>query len=73
MLTSLVTMTTVLQSLRWGAEACFFKPLLDVNPLVEALYDCFRKIDRWWITLEELSRQRKAETAAQSDGGILVA
>lgn len=58
MLTGLVTMTTVLQSLRFGAEACFFKPINEIEPLVEALSDCFRKIDRWWLTLEDLRRRK---------------
>ena len=61
MLTGLVTMTTVLQSLRLGAEACFFKPVDQIEPLVDALADCFRKIDRWWVTLDDLSHRRKAE------------
>ncbi|MBN2580672.1 MAG: response regulator [Pirellulales bacterium] len=72
MLTGLVTMTTVLQSLRLGAEACFFKPIEDIEPLAEAIADCFRKIDRWWLTLNELLRRkgaplRSAEGEAGSD------
>jgi CheY-like chemotaxis protein len=61
MLTGLVTMTTVLQSLQLGAEACFFKPVVEIEPMVDALTDCFRKLDRWWLTLDELSGRRKAE------------
>ncbi len=61
MLTGLVTMTTALQSLRQGAEACFFKPISNVEPMVEAIEACFRKLDRWWNTLDELSRRRKEE------------
>jgi CheY-like chemotaxis protein len=64
MLTGLVSMTTVLQSLRWGAEACFFKPLSDFGPLADALADCFRKSERWWTTLDELSRRRRSEGAS---------
>ena len=64
MLTGLVTMTSVLQSLRLGAEACFFKPLDDVEPLVDALRDVQRKLQRWWTTLDELSRQRKRVATA---------
>ena len=64
MLTGLVTMTTVLQSLRLGAEACFFKPVDAIEPLVDALSDCFRKLDRWWGTLDELTRRRKEESGA---------
>jgi CheY-like chemotaxis protein len=61
MLTSIVTQTTVFRSLRLGAEACFFKPLTDPQPLAEALDDCFRKLDRWWHTLDELVQRRKSE------------
>ena len=61
MLTGLVTMTTVLQSLRCGAESCFFKPIADIRPLVAGLEACFQKIERWWETLDELSSRRKAE------------
>jgi CheY-like chemotaxis protein len=61
MLTGLVTMTSVLQSLRLGAEACLFKPITDIEPLFDALEACRRKLDRWWNTLDELSRRRKAE------------
>jgi len=60
MLTGLVTMSTVLQSLRWGAEACFFKPIDDIRPLTDALEACFQKIERWWATLDDLSRRRKS-------------
>jgi DNA-binding NtrC family response regulator len=62
MLTGLVSMTTALQSLRWGAEACFFKPIDDVQPLVDALHDAIRKTQRWWVTLRELSQRRRCET-----------
>jgi CheY-like chemotaxis protein len=71
-LTGLVTMTSVLQSLRWGAEACFFKPISDVGPLVEALSDCCRKIDRWWITLDELTRNLKEEALNQTSGMSII-
>jgi CheY-like chemotaxis protein len=72
MLTGLVTMTSVLQAMRWGAEACFFKPISDVNPLVEALNDCFRKVDRWWIALDELSHQRRADVARKPAESLTV-
>lgn len=64
MLTGLVSMSSVMQSLRWGAEACVFKPLEDLTPLREALDAAFRKIDAWWHTLSELSTRRRAEKAA---------
>lgn len=58
MLTGIVTVTTVLQSFRWGAEACFFKPLNDIEPLVEAIDNSFKKIDHWWGALEDLSHRK---------------
>lgn len=63
MLTGVVLMNTLLQSFRHGAEACLFKPLNDSEPLLEALETAFRKIDRWWETLEELARRRCEERA----------
>jgi DNA-binding NtrC family response regulator len=62
MLTGLVTTTTVMQSMRYGAEACFFKPLEDVDTLVEAIEETFQKIDRWWATLKELTARRRQPT-----------
>jgi DNA-binding NtrC family response regulator len=59
MLTGIVGMSSVLDSLRWGAEACFFKPLEDELALVDALNDIFRKLERWWEALEELASQRR--------------
>jgi len=58
MLTGLVSMQTVLQALRWGAEACLFKPLIDMQPLEEAVEHTFKKIDRWWGAIESLSREK---------------
>ncbi len=63
MLTGMVSVGTMLRSLRLGAEACFFKPIVDIEPLTAALDDAFRKIDRWWLSLEELSQRRKVENA----------
>jgi DNA-binding NtrC family response regulator len=61
MLTGIVTLTTVLRSLRLGAEACFFKPMPSIDPLVEALEDIFRKNERWWIALDDLSHRKRGE------------
>ena len=59
MVTGVVDMSTVLRSMRWGAEACVFKPITDFTTLATAVEQTFAKIDRWWSTLNEL-RQRKA-------------
>lgn len=67
MLTGVVTLSTLLQSFRWGAEACFFKPLGDIRPLLGSLDDTFRKINRWWAALEELSQRRRQEHQAMQE------
>ncbi|MEI8375026.1 MAG: response regulator [Planctomycetota bacterium] len=59
MLTGLVSTQTLLQSYRWGAEFCIFKPMTNVAPLLEAVEAVFRKIDHWWSALEELGKQRR--------------
>jgi len=61
MLTGLVTLGTVLQSLRWGAEACFFKPMTNLDSLVEAIEDIFRKNERWWMALDDLAHRKRGE------------
>lgn len=60
MLTGLVTMQTVLQSFRWGAEFCVFKPIVHAGPLLEAIERTFWKIDQWWKALEHLSEEKRA-------------
>jgi len=71
MLTGMVTLTAVLESFRSGAEACFFKPLVSLDPLLEALGDTFRKIDRWWGTLADLSERRRDRTHNVTDNRSL--
>ncbi|MEM6798233.1 MAG: response regulator [Planctomycetota bacterium] len=63
MLTGLVNVTTVLETMRNGAEACLFKPVMDAGPLVEAVEDAFRRTDRWWHSLRDLTQRRKQEQA----------
>jgi CheY-like chemotaxis protein len=60
MLTGLVSLQTLLQSYRCGAEFCVFKPLADFAPLLEAIESVFRKIDHWWGVLGEFCKQRRA-------------
>jgi DNA-binding NtrC family response regulator len=60
MLTSLVSTTSLLESMRCGAEACFFKPLADYTPLVEAVSAACEKVDRWWTSVQNLSERKKA-------------
>ncbi|MEO2049703.1 MAG: response regulator [Pirellulales bacterium] len=66
MLTGLVSMSTMLQSMRCGAEACLFKPIEDFEQLKQALTEAFVKVDRWWSSLQELSERKNRETASLS-------
>ncbi len=59
MLTELVNISTVVQSIAMGAEAWFFKPLEDVGTLVEAIESAFSRTDRWWKTLRTLASRRR--------------
>jgi len=61
MLTAQVGVDVLLQSLRWGAEGCFFKPLGDIAPLLECLELTFRKVDRWEEAIAELNDTQSAD------------
>jgi len=61
MLTGLVTVSSVLESFRLGAEAIFFKPLEDFEELHQTLERTFQKIDHWWDALHDLSRRKRGE------------
>lgn len=61
MLTGLVTVSSVLDSFRLGAEAIFFKPLDDFGELHETLERTFQKIDQWWDALHDLSCRKRGE------------
>jgi CheY-like chemotaxis protein len=65
MLTGLVSMQSLLQSYRRGAEYCIFKPLTDVTPLLAAIEAVFRKIDHWWGALEEIRRHRRTLSGSE--------
>ncbi len=64
MLTGLVGMTTVLDTHRGGAEACIFKPVDDLQPLLESLDATFLKIDNWWKSLDDLMTRRETDADA---------
>lgn len=59
MLTGVVTMSTILRSLRWGAEACVFKPVTDPDDLAEPIEATFRKLDRWWDAVDYLAEEKR--------------
>ncbi|MGY8768379.1 MAG: response regulator [Pirellulales bacterium] len=54
MLTGEVSQSTLLESHRLGAEACYFKPLESYEPLLISLDDTFKKVERWWNVLQQL-------------------
>lgn len=68
MLTGTVSMQTLLQSYRWGAEFFVFKPLATMGPLVSAVQNVFQKIDHWWAAMEHLGKEKRA---AHTTGGSL--
>ncbi len=63
MVTGLVKMSTVLKSMRWGAEACVFKPITDTSLLLEAVDAAFEKNIRWWKAVDLLTREKRQTTA----------
>lgn len=65
MVTGLVTMCTVLDSMQYGAESCVFKPITDAQPLLSAVESAFDKVDRWWKCLEELKRRKSVSPDQQ--------
>ena len=71
LLTGLASMTTVLEAMHEHADACFFKPVLDFQPLLEALNESFRKCERWWETLDELSQRRRSEKVLLEDSSLV--
>ena len=71
-LTGVVTIANTLQSMRRGAECCFFKPITDMRPLVEAIEAGIEKSNRWWNTISLVNEMRKLQppvpTATDSPG-----
>lgn len=63
-LTEVVSHRTLLQIQRYGATACFFKPLVNVAPLADALDEAFRGLDRWSATFADLKNRRMANAPA---------
>ncbi len=67
MLTGIVSMETILTSMRDGAEACLFKPMQNKQELLDVLNEAQRKISRWHQSLRELmDRKREANLLCNS-------
>ena len=61
MLTGLVSIESVLVSMRDGAEACFFKPLERPEELMRTMKQSAEKVERWHRSVNELLERRVAE------------
>jgi len=70
MLTGMVSMSTVLQATRLGAEDFVFKPINDLSDITRAVDRSFEKINRWWTALHDwMERMNDMKmTAASTDG-----
>ncbi|MCA9189068.1 MAG: response regulator [Pirellulaceae bacterium] len=66
MLTGMVSMGTVMQAMRWGAEGCVFKPIDDFDPLLNMMDAAYQKIDRWWDALYERSQRKQVDEPAMT-------
>lgn len=58
--------TSMRKAIQLGAEACFFKPLDDPRPLINALDDAGQHVERWRSTMQELLQRHAAREAAAS-------
>jgi putative two-component system response regulator len=65
-LAGLVSMQSLMQSYRWGAELFVLKPLTNIAPLLEAVEAVFRKIDHWWAALDGIRKQRRTVESSGS-------
>lgn len=61
MLTGLNSMTTILETMRHGAEACLLKPIVDYSDLDLALQAAFAKLDGWWKFLQQMLDRKQQE------------
>lgn len=59
-LSGMVSQQTLTQARRFGAEALLLKPVEELKPLVGALDDAFRRIERWQQASDSLRERRRA-------------
>lgn len=62
MLTGLVSLESVLVSMRDGAEACLFKPVSKPEELITTMEQCADKVARWHRSVNELLVRRASES-----------
>ncbi len=61
MLTGLVSMGTILRATRLGAEECFYKPIYNLDEVVDSVDRAYSKMLRWWGVLREWKSRSKLE------------
>ena len=59
-LTGMVSMATVLQATRLGAQECVFKPLKSLSDVGIAVDRCFANIESWWDALRDWTERKNA-------------
>lgn len=64
MLTGMVSMGTVLQATRLGAEECVFKPMKNLRDIGDAVDRCYANIESWWEALREWMERRNEQNVA---------
>jgi len=67
MLTGVVSLSSALRAMRKGAHACLFKPLVNVDALLECIREVTHNFQRWWETLKQLSELRRQEQLSLLD------
>ncbi len=59
MLTGLVSEKTIFETMRLGAQRCFFKPTDNFQPLIDAVNEAWGISEDWWRTMHDLTKRRK--------------
>lgn len=60
-LTGLTSMTTILELMRNGAEACLLKPLVNYSDLDFVLQAAFTKLNGWWSVLHKMLKRKQQD------------
>jgi len=63
MITGYITITNALNAFRYGASDCFFKPFEDLNQIIDAVYNCIKKMERINDFLNKLASSTRVEGA----------
>ena len=60
-ITGYITITNALNAFRYGASDCFFKPFEDTDQIIDAMYNCIKKMERINNFLNRLALSNKSE------------